>query len=245
MSDRFGAETLILIPCCKRKRPGGKEIQDWADPLSDDLTPECYATVLAARQQLLRCVKRCPAVPSGTDYSKNKDLKEGPDFGGRDKALYLPALERYKGNLYSKEVVNVIKDTLERPHRPRILILSALYGPLHPYSRIQDYDLKMSDPSARETWRTHFKSFLREYAKKNGIALVVCYFGKSTEYLKVAKEAIKPLLAEGIRGIQYHVQRGNSSETPKYHGRRLVADLRHQPSDSCAGRVVVRPLDQN
>jgi len=78
---------------------------------------------------------------------------------------YLPAIDRYNGYLYTakENFSDIIKNGLDNPDKPRIIILSALYGPLHPVSIIQDYELKMSDKYACKTWKEHFPDFLSDY----------------------------------------------------------------------------------
>jgi cytoplasmic iron level regulating protein YaaA (DUF328/UPF0246 family) len=84
-------------------------------------------------------VKASPDFLTG-NYEKNSNINAGPDFG--EQALlgrYLPALRRYQGTLYSVPGLrHAIEMSAFQKDAPRVLILSALYGPLHPLSPIQD-----------------------------------------------------------------------------------------------------------
>src|SRR5947209_20547239 len=109
-------------------------------------------------------------------------LRGGADVVQSDRAAtYRPAIERYIGNLYSVDPGFAVKirRTLHEENRRHILILSALYGPLHPLSPIQDYNLKMSNSPAYRTRKAGLASFLKEYVTRNGIRSVCFYLGRT------------------------------------------------------------------
>jgi hypothetical protein len=91
---------------------------------------------------------------------------------------------------------------------------------------IQDYNLKMQDQLAYQTWKEHFPPFLEEYVQVNNINSIHLYLGD--RYLEVAKEAIIPLLNKKLinRAIQFKVANGNSNDTPKNHGLLVSAHLK-------------------
>lgn len=161
-------------------------------------------------------------------YSKNRLIREGPDFG-QDGVIpqYLTAVERYCGKLYSVDPAfpQTLKSVLQAEDAPQILILSALYGPLHPFSLIQDYNLEMSDRPAYGVWRKSFAVFLKAYIAQNKVQSIRLYLGRTTHYLKVVKEAIAPLIGSGLDACFYDVENGNSRETPLNHGKRFLSDL--------------------
>jgi cytoplasmic iron level regulating protein YaaA (DUF328/UPF0246 family) len=229
----ISGNTLFIIPCCKTKEQGGQtlcSLCSFVDPLSSSTS---YKNVTSARAELLNTLRlreNSKKYMSG-EYSKNKDIRDGPDFGLDElSGRYLPAIDRYQGKLYSA-VLNFskrVKDNLRTPNKPKMLILSALYGPLHPCSMIQDYNLKMSDSPAHQTWEEHFPPFLEEYVQMNKINSVQLYLGSKTCYFKVAKEAITPLLEKKLinQAIQFEVEQGNSNDTPHNHGLLVSAHLK-------------------
>ena len=174
-------------------------------------------------------------------YEKNRRLEPGPDFGGQSASgLYLPAVQRYRGTLYS----NVPALSSRSNRDGQILILSALYGPLHPLSRIQDYNLQMSDKPAYRTWKKCLPRFLRNYALSNGIREIHLFFGSSTYYLKAAQAAVEPLLKEKLikKAIQYHVIGGSTRLTPQTHGELLQDFLKRGSINKLPGNVEARAL---
>jgi len=162
---------------------------------------------------------------------KNTRIKKGPDFGAEDlSGQYLPAIARYKGHLYSAvtDFSRIVTECLNSPNCPGMLILSALYGPLHPLDMIQDYNLKMSDRPAYRTWKERFPPFLKEYVQRNEINNILLYLGSSTAYFKVVKRAVTPLLETGVldQVVQFEVERGNPYHTPHNHGLLIASHLR-------------------
>jgi hypothetical protein len=232
MDCEFSSDTLLILPCCKVKAAGGKPMPaDYVDPMGAKLSPEVYAQVLRARSVALTELRSDPAFTSG-DHSKNAALRDGPDFNGdRKEGRYLEASARYKGWLYS---VHGFQSAIDQGAGAHILILSALYGPLHPLSLIQDYNLKM-DKRPAKVWTRSFAPFLNNYARRSGITHIRLYVGSETRYFTVAKAAAETLLASGaIKGaVQYHVVNGTSRRTPDLHGARFVADLTGRRDGDC------------
>lgn len=227
MNQKMGADTLLVIPCCAAKSSGGQAIGEDLDALRKLVSPECYSKMREARAEVLRGLKADTKYSVGK-YSKNSTILDGSDLGGDSTSgKYLPAIDRYIGTLYSVPGLEcAIKNAIGSEGLPQIIILSALYGPLHPLSRIQDYNLMMSDAPARITWSHYFPSFLEEYVKKNGVTKIYLYLGTSTVYYKIAKQAVCQL-SDGLitRAVQYHVAKGSTRNTPLQHGRRLRSDL--------------------
>ena len=231
MDQKLGADTLLIIPCCAAKAPKGPVVGSYTDPLKDVVSQSAYAELLLARANVLREVKRNPRFITDK-YAKNAAiLPEGEEFGGpfnpNRAATYLPAISRYTGTLYSvpglkAAIVQAVTDNCQ----PRIMILSALYGPLHPMSQIQDYNLKMSDAPAR-VWSRSFPPFLEDYVANNGITSLYLYVGSATAYFSIAREAAVRLLRKGLlrRAVQYHIEEGDTRTTPLQHGARLLSDL--------------------
>jgi hypothetical protein len=225
MSQSFGSETLLIIPCCAAKAPGGREVESHIDPLAQSVSAESYSAMLAARASVLKSLKASGRFTSDK-YRKNLEIQDGPDVGGMGaNGRYAPALDRYVGTLYSVDVKTVLRKTISSKESPKILILSALYGPLNPLSNIQDYNLKMSDAPAR-IWSTAFPPFLEDYVRNNGVEQIILYVGTATAYFKIAKKAVDLVKGNGLlKAVQYHVKDGSTGKTPRQHGLRLLDDL--------------------
>jgi|LSQX01.2.fsa_nt_gb hypothetical protein len=188
--------------------------------------------LLTARNELLKTVKTKTSFTSG-EYAKNKDIASGPDFGGGETGgRYMPAVDRYTGTLYTadKNLAAHIRKAYHDPNSPRMLIVSALYGLLHPLELIQDYNLQMSDSPAKSIWTRYLPGILKDYIERNAIKRVVMYFGGSTPYLTIARSAVEPLYEKGTikQVLRYDIERGNAYHTPYNHGLLLSQDLTGQ-----------------
>jgi len=222
MTLNFKSDTLFIIPCSGKKQRFGVTLDNYKDVLREFVSPEIYNSIISARKELLSTIKQNQKYISNK-YSKNKNIKLGPDFGLQDlSSKYLPAIDRYTGRLYAvkQNFSELVKNSLDSPNKPRIIILSALYGPLHPLSMIQDYNLKMSDSPAFNIWKEYFPNFLRDYISRNQISRIHLYLGSTTNYLKVVKNAILPLLKKGFinQAIQFGIKDGGFFHTPINHG---------------------------
>lgn len=219
--------TLVIIPCCAAKVAGGTLDDAGPEPLQDLVTESAYVAMLDARGKVLRAVQHTPKFTE-KKYAKNAAISNGPDFGRSVGAsLTMSALDRYEGTLYQSPGLKAgIRKAVGSAEGPRILILSALYGPLHPLSRIQDYNLMMSDRPAK-SWGTEFPKFLGDYVESNSIRQVALYVGTTTDYYKIACKAVLPMLVNGRvkSAVQYHVVGGNTRKTPKQHGALLRDQL--------------------
>lgn len=219
--------TLVIVPCCAAKVAGGSLDDAGPEPLRNFVTESTYLAMLDAREEVLRCVQHTPKFTE-EKYAKNAAISNGPDFGRSvGAALTMPALDRYEGTLYQSPGLKAgIREAAGSTEGPRILILSALYGPLHPLSRIQDYNLMMSDRPAK-LWGTAFPKFLADYVESNSIRQVALYVGTSTYYYKIARKAVLPMLVNGrVRSaVQYHVVGGTTRKTPEQHGALLRDQL--------------------
>jgi hypothetical protein len=226
MLDVSDQSTLLIIPCCAAKVAGGQLIEVDDDPLQAMVSSTAYGDVLHARENVLGAIRGAPKYVSDK-YAKNIAIVDGPGLRVAGSALLMRALDRYGGSLYrTKGLKENIRQAVLGGDRPRVLILSALYGPLHPLSPIQDYNLMMSDAPAK-AWTTAFPRFLADYVERNGIRRVALYVGSSTAYFKIARKAVVPLLANDRieRAVQYHVVDGGTRETPTRHGALLAAHL--------------------
>lgn len=198
--------TLLIIPCCKTKISGGNPLpKNYKDPLLEFISTSLYQDIQLAREEL-----------------------ENSEKAIKDKSYFSPAIERYNGNLYRAipNFASEIENKTNGENQPKLIILSALYGPLHPLSLINDYELRMQKNSS-QIWCKIFPSFLKEYVCTNKISSIKIYCGKSTDYNKVLLNAIKSLRENDKfdNVIRYDVVGGNSFFTPQHHGLQLSLDL--------------------
>ena len=241
----LGEESLLLIPCCASKQTGGVKRSE-ADPLADVMSETSYSLIIQNRSKLLDQVQNTNKYISGKKL-KNTSIQKGSDFGEGDlTGRYLPAIKRYIGNLYTShnKVVEAVNDQANAAGQPRLLILSALYGPLHPDSFIQDYNLQMSDSPAYTLWRNAFPEILESYVDSLGIRDIHLLVGSSTAYFKVAKVATNRLKANDKLDhiYQYDVIKGNSYHTPHNHGLLLLQMLTQRTNLNFTKSIAVKEL---
>lgn len=224
----FGRETLLLFPCCAEKARGGGKWTEDGNQLAGLVGTDIFSRVLAVRQSLLDNLKQTSRYISGK-YNKNTAIVSGPDIGQSNyNGQYMPAIKRYTGSLYTAVpgFADLVQRSRTNKNTPDMLILSALYGPLAPLDLIQDYNLKISDPLAYQTWKKIFPWFLRKYIKAQNIERIILYFGGSTHYLKVGRLGVEPLLKGNLlkQVIHYEVENGNAYHTPHNHGLLIGSD---------------------
>jgi len=203
MNKYIDAESLLIIPCCKGKHSGGSDLPiAYTDHLRETVSPDQYNAILAAREPL------------------NGLLKKSNE--------YMPAIDRYAGNLYKafQNISTCIRTKTNSDSKPKLIILSALYGPLHPESLINDYDLAMPHGN-NNIWNNNFPTFLADYVTKQKIKSIRFYCGRSTGYYNVVSNSVRSLLAKKLlrEVIHYDVVNGSSYHTPYNHGLQLATDL--------------------
>lgn len=135
---------IILIPCSDRKIPRGSTEYDPSVAIYSLLPRSLGDRILDCRAELASLL----ALPSGPDFGK----------GSSEPIQYLPAFERYDGNLY--RAANLKSEDIQGASGKQILIISALYGVVLPQEFIRHYQLSMSYrlPSALRVytwWRRH------------------------------------------------------------------------------------------
>jgi hypothetical protein len=219
----------MILPCCAEKYAGGDKWQQASRGLKSVISDNSYQKILETRRQVISLIQREDKYLANK-YKKNRAIVMGPDIGLDSlSGQYMTAISRYKGSLYSASTSfsELIYDCVEKDSAPNILILSAFYGPLHPFDLIQDYNLKMSDKPAYKRWKNIFPDILKDYVLKNSVKNIYLYLGGSTAYMKVASNAIAPLLKEKLinEAIQYEVENGNSYDTPHNHGVLIAEQL--------------------
>jgi hypothetical protein len=240
------SNSLIIFPCCSEKNIGGKKWKEERNGLKRSISAELYLKTLKLREKVFALLSNDKKYIS-EKYQKNKKIVLGPDFGNNNfSGNYLSAVERYKGSLYSAipSFHQMINKCLEDKKAPMILILSALYGPLHPGDMIQDYNLQMSDRPSYRIWKSAFPDILKGYVQENSVNSIFLYLGNSTAYMKVAKKAVRPLIEERLikEAFQCEVIKGNSYHTPYNHGLLLGLHLAQIQSSKFTRKITIRKL---
>jgi len=139
---------LILIPCCARKRPGGKDVE--GRRIEGDIGSDYKEKLLGMR--------------STVAGSFNIDLDSGEEL--------LPAFVRYNGHLYSK-VPNKAWENLNSMDDTEVVIISALYGLIYWDQPIINYDIEMDESIFPGRWlntwwkNNSLSNILSDYIKEN------------------------------------------------------------------------------
>jgi len=231
-------QTLMILPCCSEKTAGGTG--NYKEYLSESISHEGYELIMETRKKILSNMTQSEHYITGK-YSKNKNIKAGKDLGGNNSTgKYMQAIDRYTGSLYSsvEDFPQLIRQSFRKGNSPKIIILSALYGPLYPFDMIQNYNLKMSDKLAYTAWKTTFPSFLAEYVINNKINQILLYLGQQTAYFKVVKGATKKL--KDVNAIHLNVKNGNSYHTPHNHGLCIAKHLGYLQNISFTRKIVLQ-----
>jgi len=78
----------------------------------------------------------------------------------------------------------------------------------------------------------------------NNIKRIHLYLGSSTDYYKIAKKAIQPLLKKGSinQAVQFEVEKGNSYHTPANHGNILIAHFQNKNVSRLTRKITVNYL---
>lgn len=194
--------TLLIIPCCKIKRTNGyPKPSDYRDPLSKLIDEDIYQDIIKTRKTLSHIIEE------------------------EDSEYFSPAIERYIGYFYQAvpNLAQILKEKTNAENQPKLLILSALYGPLHLESLICNYDLLLNKKDS--PWAARFVPFLENYVLRNDIKEVRIYC--ESDYADLLWGAIEPLRKRGIllNAIQYKVQADGAEIIYTNQGLQLIKDL--------------------
>ena len=187
---------LLITICSNNKKQGGGPFAKESPSLLAAL-PEHASTIIKKRQAILHLLKGGEAIRDGIEISHmqlNSRLKLGPDFGGNESSLFMPAYERYIGRFFAevgKNNPSILAETAQH-----VLILSGLYGILLPEEQIQAYSCHVDDhPRVSETWRDNafLTSLILAYINKNAIKRVLDLTGQQAyrnliEWNRIAKK---------------------------------------------------------
>ena len=170
-----GSSVLFLATCSLTKQGGGKHYNEENGAAVSHAASAPGRRLLERRDEIRRSVKENRAlawqgVPLA-DLEFNRGLAKGQDFGGSRRALYLPAIDRYRGRFYQALGENG-RQALGAPGR-NTLIVSGLYGLLRPTESIQVYSCPLSAEVA-EIWSRDslLTELLSDYIARQGILRV-------------------------------------------------------------------------
>jgi cytoplasmic iron level regulating protein YaaA (DUF328/UPF0246 family) len=245
---------LIITICSNNKRQGGRPFVKGILSLLTAL-PEHAPTIIKKRQTILHLLKEGGAIRDGVEISRmqlNSRLKLGPDFGGDESSLYMPAYERYIGRFF----VEVGKDNpcilAETVHH--VLILSGPYGILLPEEQIQAYSCHVDDhPQISETWKdaAFLTSLVLAYINKYSIKRVLDLTGQESyrnliDWDRIAKKINTiHFFSEQYTGASALLSLGELARTrllTKTEDEILAIDPRDPIYLDDHGRIVVTPL---
>lgn len=203
----MGGKTLILIPCCYSKNPGGTPIYDRGSCIINYLSPDMRKRLMTLRRQVA--------------VAFNETL--GPDVGVEHPVArieFMKAYERYSGILYSR-ITKSSWEKLNRSQNLNLLIVSAFYGIVRHDETIRNYNRTMNKDKIegkllKTWWREHgLCDVILNYIITNKIKVVHDFL--SLNY----SEAAWPLQikAQGI-GVNYitHDYSGLGSGSNYYRG---------------------------
>ncbi len=172
---------LFLLPCSNTKEVGGSKEYSSDFSITKDLSFENANKLLIKRKLCFDIIKTHQIFRYNQnigDDDFNKHLIEGTDISlespGGEMAVYLPAIKRYTGRMYSA----LGKDRLHLSNQTEshIIIVSSLYGLLKPNELIQVYSLNVNEShDVFRNWaHDNFLTIaLREYIEKNQIKYLI------------------------------------------------------------------------
>lgn len=176
------ASKLVLLSCSLDKQAGGAPYVRGSRSLLGEIDAALARRLGQARQEILRGIRlgeiRDNLHGKGSRGSRgpNSGLVAGPDFAG-DAAggQYLPACVRYRGRFF-QEIPTRTEWSAAWSAEVRTLIVSGLYGFLHPEELVQQYDIHLADEWAREVrqerlvdyWRQLLTDVLLDVAQRSG-----------------------------------------------------------------------------
>jgi len=202
--------TLLIIPCCALKNPGGITEYDKSNCIVRDLSTESGKKLMELRRQVAIFFRE----PQGPDLGFIEAVSE---------VKYMKAYERYCGNLYSR----ISKDSwsrLSHASNLKLVIVSALYGLLNHDEMIRNYDKKMDRDKIygallKTWWNNHgLSSILLDYVTQNRIEVIHDFL--SAHYADALRTF--PLMARKV-GVKYvyHNYHGLGSGSDYHRGREI------------------------
>jgi len=232
-------DALYLIACCKDKEPLGRG-PAWPEV---HVRPECNAfpALDGERIELIRFLSSLTRDEANRVYSSRKALSKIEQAWRTNLSLEswptMVAIRRYRGTLY-QELDDNLENDLRLGSIKNLLIVSALFGLLHPLDMIPDYELMMKDagPGTEPVCRWWQRAFahcnlpqlLREYMPD--LRRVFCFMSESSGYISAVD-----ILAEHFDVYVIKVHNGGFHRSPEAWGRGVRSCL--QAGASAAEQV--------
>ena len=172
---------LIITICSNNKKQGGGPFAKESPSLLTVL-PEHASAIIKKRQAMLHLLKEGEAIRDGVEISHmqlNSRLKLGPDFGGNESSLFMPAYQRNIGRFFAE--AGKINQSILTETAHHVLILSGLYGILLPEEQVQAYSCPIDDcAQVSEAWKdtAFLTSLVLAYINKNAIKRVLDLTGQ-------------------------------------------------------------------
>jgi len=156
----------------------------------------------------------------------------------------MAAIERYRGKVYEMAGDSISKN-IDSSSINSVLIVSSLFGILHPNDMIPDYELMMKDKSPsgnrmHEWWREEFKRYhIVEMvgALYPGLKNIYCFMSMFTGYVDAVED-----LGDRYDMFVVHVQNGNMYHSPGTWGKTLKSCLEVGASNPEAVARIIRPF---
>jgi len=168
----FKSKFLVLLSCSNHKKEKGSQFYDVKSSVQNLLKKTKGDDLLQLRELALSYIEDGSFDRDGKllkEYPYNNDLAHGPDFNGKDKAIYLPVYKRYSGRFYRE-----IEGSNWLSRNRNVVIVSSLYGLLLPEENIQRYSLTVGDSSLiSDIWHTELTPFILEIAKKLKVNYII------------------------------------------------------------------------
>ena len=175
MGGNVHTSILFIAACSLTKREGGRSCYEEEAAMASHVGFELGSRLLKRREEVRGLIKNNQDLAwQGVRLANlefNRDLTKGLDFGGHRSSSYLPAIDRYRGRFW-QALGEGGRQALCGPGH-NMLIVSGLYGLLHPMEGTQLYSCPLSAEVA-ETWDRDslLTDILSAYIERHGILMV-------------------------------------------------------------------------
>lgn len=192
-------KSLILIPCCSRKRADGNN-KEWGE-VKQHQESNKFQFLNDAREKMIDFYSNLTESNGLNNYQRGGDNQAEKRAEAWQKNLNIPqsrtmkAIDRYSGNLYSI-LSDDIKISLGCGDIKNVWIVSALMGIIAPTDLIPDYNLMMGDKSPADIsvwkfWKNEFNNDNVELQLRNLFSkyeYVYCLLSTTTGYFNSVKD---------------------------------------------------------
>ncbi|MDE0367598.1 MAG: peroxide stress protein YaaA [Gammaproteobacteria bacterium] len=148
------SKVLFVSICSLTKAGGGQVDYDADEAIASELPPRLARKLVWRRERIRQFTGETSDVAwqgvTLPELEYNRQLVQGLDFGGDDRAHYRPAVQRYDGRFFLG--LGADRGTVIRASKHHLLLLSGLYGILRPFEPIQLYSCPLAS-SVAQLWR--------------------------------------------------------------------------------------------